>query len=274
MRIQAARRIQDERRSEESRAAEDAELTAMARQAEKTRLLRETQEQQAVQGAQQWTAWTPVTFDFEQEESAEAVERRPEADAAESQTPKESPAKEKRGFFGLFGRKENKKAREPEPEAVPVSAPVPRPEQPAPQPEPRPVEPLSQKAEEPLVRLNVKPISWPAPPPPSRNFVHPPQSTTQFAAITPEQIRRAQAERARQTVPVRQVEPVPQTEPVPAAAPSPKEQWQPAPQTEPAPRGAAPHEPHPSGRAGVEYLEAVQKTIPEPKGTPTPYWRE
>ncbi len=97
--------------------------------------------------------------------------------------PEERPVREKHGLFGLFGRKKPKKTREPKQEAVPAVAPVPPP---APEPvlEPAPVVTPPPQPEPPHVRLNVKPISWPAPPPPSRNFVHPPQSTMQFSAGT------------------------------------------------------------------------------------------
>ncbi len=171
----------------------------MARQAEAARLKREAAAQPNAQD-QQWVAWTPVTFDFDDAASG-AVDPagEPEAGRSAAKQPEAPPAKEKRGFFGLFGRKKEKPQREAKREAVPVSAPVTPPApapQPAPQPEAAPT--AAPQPEQATVKLNVKPISWPAPPPPSRNFVHPPQSTIQFAAITPEQIRQAQAARQMQ----------------------------------------------------------------------------
>ena len=348
-RIQAARRLQEERRSAESRAAEDAALSAVARQAEKNRLLRETHQQQAAQSEQQWVAWTPVTFDLDDavlapnkpakasaqpeqslEQSMEQPAKQPKAHAEEPAL--NQPAKEKRGFFAtLFGRKKPQKTREPEREAVPAAAPAPQPE-PRPIPEPAPVVTQPPQPVPQPTRLNVKPIAWPTPPPPSRNFVHPPQSTMQFAAVTPEQIRQAQAARQAQNVqtaqgaqPVQQVRPMQQTQNVqaaqntarpqaaqtpqqaqpaqqpqaaqpvrqpqnsqtaqdmqrpqaaqpqaqpPAASPAAPEQWQPAQTTDAGGQKDAISAPE---RTGVEYPETAQKTAPQQRGTPTPYWQE
>ncbi len=171
-----------------------------------------------------WEAWQPNAVSFEDSAPAPQASPLPSADAAParrdealwSQTPastvplhnesilepesepehKAVPDKKKhRGFFGAFHRR--KKAA---PEQAAASVSIPAPAAPA---EPEPVVPVAvpdaEKADEPApVKLNVKPIAWPAPPPPSRNFVHPPQSTMQFAAITPEQIAQLQAEAQRQ----------------------------------------------------------------------------
>ena len=304
-RIQAARRLQEERRSEASRAAEDAALTAVARQAEKNRLQREVHSQQTAGSDQQWVAWTPVTFDLDAASGAAASPARPAKASAAPEMPPETlftmpeeqaendpaerPAREKRGFLGLFGRKKQKKVRDPEREAIPASAPIPQP-QPEPVPEPEPIVAPPPQPEPPPVRLNVKPISWPAPPPPSRKFVHPPQHTVSFAPITPEQLRQPQAAQPvqntrapQQAQPVQNTQAPQQAQPVqnaqparqpqarqPAAAPhSAPQQWQPA-QPADGQKGAfaAP------GRSAIEYPETAQKTLPPQKGMPTPYWQE
>ena len=107
------------------------------------------------------------------------------------------------------------------------------------------------------VKLNVKPISWPAPPPPSRNFVHPPRSTMPFTAITQEQIQQAQAVQ-RQTAPAAQ--------PISAAV------REASPQTVAAPA----QQPTQQTGAAVPPVQqpAAPKASPVQTGSPTPYWQE
>ena len=230
MRLQAARHPQEARRSAESRAAEEAQLAAVARQAEEARLAQEAQRAQASQTAQhapqavpsqcapqpskaeqpgtnQWVAWTPIQFDIPAEPvpqqlaaptpettwtaaAPNAAFNEPARVAQAAPAQEKAPRKEKRGFLGLFGRRKQQPA--PQPEAEPVPAPVQVPA-PPPQPAPTPQPTVQQPEGDQRVKLNVKPISWPAPPPPSRNFVHPPRSTMPFTAITQEQIQQAQA---------------------------------------------------------------------------------
>lgn len=174
-----------------------------------------------------WEAWQSNAVSFTQQESAPVSVPEPAAAAAPaepmhaeestwSQTlngtvpPEEEPVPEAKaepaqkaasgkkkhlGFFGVFNRR--KKAA-PARDAVKTNASAPAP---APVQESAPAVPAAAQEDEPApVKLNVKPIAWPAPPPPSRNFVHPPQSTMQFSAITPEQISQIQAEAQRQKV--------------------------------------------------------------------------
>ena len=294
MRLQADRHAQEARRSAESRAAEEAQLAAVARQAEEARLAQEAQRAQAFQTAQpapqavpsqcapqpskaeqpgtnQWVAWTPIQFDIPAEPvpqqlaaptpettwtaAAPNVAFNEPARAAQAAPAQEkAPRKEKRGFLGLFGRRKQQPA--PQPEAEPVPAPVQVPA-PPPQPAPTPQPTVQQPEGDQRVKLNVKPISWPAPPPPSRNFVHPPRSTMPFTAITQEQIQQAQAVQ-RQTAPAAQPisAAVRETSPQTVAAPA----QQPTQQT-----GAA---------VPPVQQPAAPKASPVQTGSPTPYWQE
>ena len=288
MRLQAARHAQEARRSAESRAAEEAQLAAVARQAEEARLAQEAQRAQAFQTAQpapqavpsqcapqpskaeqpgtnQWVAWTPIQFDIPAEPvpqqlaaptpettwtaaAPNAAFNEPARAAQAAPAQEKAPRKEKRGFLGLFGRRKQQPA--PQPEAEPVPAPVQVPA-PPPQPAPKPQPTVQQPEGDQRVKLNVKPISWPAPPPPSRNFVHPPRSTMPFTAITQEQIQQAQAVQ-RQTSPAAVREASPQTVAAPAQ--------QPTQQT-----GAA---------VPPVQQPAAPKASPIQTGSPTPYWQE
>ena len=288
MRLQAARHAQEARRSAESRAAEEAQLAAVARQAEEARLAQEAQRAQASQTAQpapqavpsqcapqpskaeqpgtnQWVAWTPIQFDIPAEPvpqqlaaptpettwtaaAPNAAFNEPARAAQAAPAQEKAPRKEKRGFLGLFGRRKQQPA--PQPEAEPVPAPVQVPA-PPPQPAPKPQPTVQQPEGDQRVKLNVKPISWPAPPPPSRNFVHPPRSTMPFTAITQEQIQQAQAVQ-RQTSPAAVREASPQTVAAPAQ--------QPTQQT-----GAA---------VPPVQQPAAPKASPIQTGSPTPYWQE
>lgn len=288
MRLQAARHAQEARRSAESRAAEEAQLAAVARQAEEARLAQEAQRAQASQTAQpapqavpsqcapqpskaeqpgtnQWVAWTPIQFDIPAEPvpqqlaaptpettwtaaAPNAAFNEPARAAQAAPAQEKAPRKEKRGFLGLFGRRKQQPA--PQPEAEPVPAPVQVPA-PPPQPAPTPQPTVQQPEGDQRVKLNVKPISWPAPPPPSRNFVHPPRSTMPFTAITQEQIQQAQAVQ-RQTSPAAVREASPQTVAAPAQ--------QPTQQT-----GAA---------VPPVQQPAAPKASPIQTGSPTPYWQE
>ena len=288
MRLQAARHAQEARRSAESRAAEEAQLAAVARQAEEARLAQEAQRAQASQTAQpapqavpsqcapqpskaeqpgtnQWVAWTPIQFDIPAEPvpqqlaaptpettwtaaAPNAAFNEPARVAQAAPAQEKAPRKEKRGFLGLFGRRKQQPA--PQPEAEPVPAPVQVPA-PPPQPAPTPQPTVQQPEGDQRVKLNVKPISWPAPPPPSRNFVHPPRSTMPFTAITQEQIQQAQAVQ-RQTAPAAVREASPQTVAAPAQ--------QPTQQT-----GAA---------VPPVQQPAAPKASPVQTGSPTPYWQE
>ena len=288
MRLQAARHAQEARRSAESRAAEEAQLAAVARQAEEARLAQEAQRAQASQTAQpapqavpsqcapqpskaeqpgtnQWVAWTPIQFDIPAEPvpqqlaaptpettwtaaAPNAAFNEPARAAQAAPAQEKAPRKEKRGFLGLFGRRKQQPA--PQPEAEPVPAPVQVPA-PPPQPAPTPQPTVQQPEGDQRVKLNVKPISWPAPPPPSRNFVHPPRSTMPFTAITQEQIQQAQAVQ-RQTAPAAVREASPQTVAAPAQ--------QPTQQT-----GAA---------VPPVQQPAAPKASPVQTGSPTPYWQE
>ena len=288
MRLQAARHAQEARRSAESRAAEEAQLAAVARQAEEARLAQEAQRAQASQTAQsapqavpsqcapqpskaeqpgtnQWVAWTPIQFDIPAEPvpqqlaaptpettwtaaAPNAAFNEPARAAQAAPAQEKAPRKEKRGFLGLFGRRKQQPA--PQPEAEPVPAPVQVPA-PPPQPAPKPQPTVQQPEGDQRVKLNVKPISWPAPPPPSRNFVHPPRSTMPFTAITQEQIQQAQAVQ-RQTAPAAVREASPQTVAAPAQ--------QPTQQT-----GAA---------VPPVQQPAAPKASPVQTGSPTPYWQE
>ena len=288
MRLQAARHAQEARRSAESRAAEEAQLAAVARQAEEARLAQEAQRAQASQTAQpapqavpsqcapqpskaeqpgtnQWVAWTPIQFDIPAEPvpqqlaaptpettwtaaAPNAAFNEPARVAQAAPAQEKAPRKEKRGFLGLFGRRKQQPA--PQPEAEPVPAPVQVPA-PPPQPAPTPQPTVQQPEGDQRVKLNVKPISWPAPPPPSRNFVHPPRSTMPFTAITQEQIQQAQAVQ-RQTSPAAVREASPQTVAAPAQ--------QPTQQT-----GAA---------VPPVQQPAAPKASPIQTGSPTPYWQE
>ena len=294
MRLQAARHAQEARRSAESRAAEEAQLAAVARQAEEARLAQETQRAQASQTAQpapqavpsqcapqpskaeqpgtnQWVAWTPIQFDIPAEPvpqqlaaptpettwtaaAPNAAFNEPARVAQAAPAQEKAPRKEKRGFLGLFGRRKQQPA--PQPEAEPVPAPVQVPA-PPPQPAPTPQPTVQQPEGDQRVKLNVKPISWPAPPPPSRNFVHPPRSTMPFTAITQEQIQQAQAVQ-RQTAPAAQPisAAVRETSPQTVAAPA----QQPTQQT-----GAA---------VPPVQQPAAPKASPVQTGSPTPYWQE
>ena len=276
------------RRSAESRAAEEAQLAAVARQAEEARLAQEAQRAQASQTAQpapqavpsqcapqpskaeqpgtnQWVAWTPIQFDIPAEPvpqqlaaptpettwtaaAPNAAFNEPARVAQAAPAQEKAPRKEKRGFLGLFGRRKQQPA--PQPEAEPVPAPVQVPA-PPPQPAPKPQPTVQQPEGDQRVKLNVKPISWPAPPPPSRNFVHPPRSTMPFTAITQEQIQQAQAVQ-RQTAPAAVREASPQTVAAPAQ--------QPTQQT-----GAA---------VPPVQQPAAPKASPIQTGSPTPYWQE
>lgn len=282
------------RRSAESRAAEEAQLAAVARQAEEARLAQETQRAQASQTAQpapqavpsqcapqpskaeqpgtnQWVAWTPIQFDIPAEPvpqqlaaptpettwtaaAPNAAFNEPARVAQAAPAQEKAPRKEKRGFLGLFGRRKQQPA--PQPEAEPVPAPVQVPA-PPPQPAPTPQPTVQQPEGDQRVKLNVKPISWPAPPPPSRNFVHPPRSTMPFTAITQEQIQQAQAVQ-RQTAPAAQPisAAVRETSPQTVAAPA----QQPTQQT-----GAA---------VPPVQQPAAPKASPVQTGSPTPYWQE
>ena len=288
MRLQAARHAQEARRSAESRASEEAQLAAVARQAEEARQAREAQRAQASQTAQpapqavpsqcapqpskaeqpgtnQWVAWTPIQFDIPAEPvpqqlaaptpettwtaaAPNAAFNEPARVAQAAPAQEKAPRKEKRGFLGLFGRRKQQPA--PQPEAEPVPAPVQVPA-PPPQPAPTPQPTVQQPEGDQRVKLNVKPISWPAPPPPSRNFVHPPRSTMPFTAITQEQIQQAQAVQ-RQTSPAAVREASPQTVAAPAQ--------QPTQQT-----GAA---------VPPVQQPAAPKASPIQTGSPTPYWQE
>lgn len=288
MRLQAARHAQEARRSAESRAAEEAQLAAVARQAEEARLAQAAQRAQASQTAQpapqavpsqcapqpskaeqpgtnQWVAWTPIQFDIPAEPvpqqlaaptpettwtaaAPNAAFNEPARAAQAAPAQEKAPRKEKRGFLGLFGRRKQQPA--PQPEAEPVPAPVQVPA-PPPQPAPTPQPTVQQPEGDQRVKLNVKPISWPAPPPPSRNFVHPPRSTMPFTAITQEQIQQAQAVQ-RQTSPAAVREASPQTVAAPAQ--------QPTQQT-----GAA---------VPPVQQPAAPKASPIQTGSPTPYWQE
>ena len=288
MRLQAARHAQEARRSAESRAAEEAQLAAVARQAEEARLAQEAQRAQASQTAQpapqavpsqcapqpskaeqpgtnQWVAWTPIQFDIPAEPvpqqlaaptpettwtaaAPNAAFNEPARAAQAAPAQEKAPRKEKRGFLGLFGRRKQQPA--PQPEAEPFPAPVQVPA-PPPQPAPTPQPTVQQPEGDQRVKLNVKPISWPAPPPPSRNFVHPPRSTMPFTAITQEQIQQAQAVQ-RQTSPAAVREASPQTVAAPAQ--------QPTQQT-----GAA---------VPPVQQPAAPKASPVQTGSPTPYWQE
>ena len=288
MRLQAARHAQEARRSAESRASEEAQLAAVARQAEEARQAREAQRAQASQTAQpapqavpsqcapqpskaeqpgtnQWVAWTPIQFDIPAEPvpqqlaaptpettwtaaAPNAAFNEPARAAQAAPAQEKAPRKEKRGFLGLFGRRKQQPA--PQPEAEPVPAPVQVPA-PPPQPAPTPQPTVQQPEGDQRVKLNVKPISWPAPPPPSRNFVHPPRSTMPFTAITQEQIQQAQAVQ-RQTSPAAVREASPQTVAAPAQ--------QPTQQT-----GAA---------VPPVQQPAAPKASPIQTGSPTPYWQE
>ena len=294
MRLQAARHAQEARRSAESRAAEEAQLAAVARQAEEARLAQEAQRAQASQTAQpapqavpsqcapqpskaeqpgtnQWVAWTPIQFDIPAEPvpqqlaaptpettwtaaAPNAAFNEPARAAQAAPAQEKAPRKEKRGFLGLFGRRKQQPA--PQPEAEPVPAPVQVPA-PPPQPAPTPQPTVQQPEGDQRVKLNVKPISWPAPPPPSRNFVHPPRSTMPFTAITQEQIQQAQAVQ-RQTAPAAQPisAAVRETSPQTVAAPA----QQPTQQT-----GAA---------VPPVQQPAAPKASPIQTGSPTPYWQE
>ena len=294
MRLQAARHAQEARRSAESRAAEEAQLAAVARQAEEARLAQEAQRAQASQTAQpapqavpsqcapqpskaeqpgtnQWVAWTPIQFDIPAEPvpqqlaaptpettwtaaAPNAAFNEPARAAQAAPAQEKAPRKEKRGFLGLFGRRKQQPA--PQPEAEPVPAPVQVPA-PPPQPAPTPQPTVQQPEGDQRVKLNVKPISWPAPPPPSRNFVHPPRSTMPFTAITQEQIQQAQAVQ-RQTAPAAQPisAAVRETSPQTVAAPA----QQPTQQT-----GAA---------VPPVQQPAAPKASPVQTGSPTPYWQE
>ena len=288
MRLQAARHAQEARRSAESRAAEEAQLAAVARQAEEARLAQEAQRAQASQTAQpapqavpsqcapqpskaeqpgtnQWVAWTPIQFDIPAEPvpqqlaaptpettwtaaAPNAAFNEPARAAQAAPAQEKAPRKEKRGFLGLFGRRKQQPA--PQPEAEPVPAPVQVPA-PPPQPAPTPQPTVQQPEGDQRVKLNVKPISWPAPPPPSRNFVHPPRSTMPFTAITQEQIQQAQAVQ-RQTAPAAVREASPQTVAAPAQQPT----QQTGATVPPVQQPAAP------------------KASPVQTGSPTPYWQE
>ena len=294
MRLQAARHAQEARRSAESRAAEEAQLAAVARQAEEARLAQEAQRAQASQTAQpapqavpsqcapqpskaeqpgtnQWVAWTPIQFDIPAEPvpqqlaaptpettwtaaAPNAAFNEPARVAQAAPAQEKAPRKEKRGFLGLFGRRKQQPA--PQPEAEPVPAPVQVPA-PPPQPAPTPQPTVQQPEGDQRVKLNVKPISWPASPPPSRNFVHPPRSTMPFTAITQEQIQQAQAVQ-RQTAPAAQPisAAVRETSPQTVAAPA----QQPTQQT-----GAA---------VPPVQQPAAPKASPVQTGSPTPYWQE
>ena len=294
MRLQAARHAQEARRSAESRAAEEAQLAAVARQAEEARLAQEAQRAQASQTAQpapqavpsqcapqpskaeqpgtnQWVAWTPIQFDIPAEPvpqqlaaptpettwtaaAPNAAFNEPARVAQAAPAQEKAPRKEKRGFLGLFGRRKQQPA--PQPEAEPVPAPVQVPA-PPPQPAPTPQPTVQQPEGDQRVKLNVKPISWPAPPPPSRNFVHPPRSTMPFTAITQEQIQQAQAVQ-QQTAPAAQPisAAVRETSPQTVAAPA----QQPTQQT-----GAA---------VPPVQQPAAPKASPIQTGSPTPYWQE
>ncbi len=272
----------------ESRAAEEAQLAAVARQAEEARLAQEAQRAQASQTAQpapqavpsqcapqpskaeqpgtnQWVAWTPIQFDIPAEPvpqqlaaptpettwtaaAPNAAFNEPARAAQAAPAQEKAPRKEKRGFLGLFDRRKQQPA--PQPEAEPVPAPVQVPA-PPPQPAPTPQPTVQQPEGDQRVKLNVKPISWPAPPPPSRNFVHPPRSTMPFTAITQEQIQQAQAVQ-RQTSPAAVREASPQTVAAPAQ--------QPTQQT-----GAA---------VPPVQQPAAPKASPIQTGSPTPYWQE
>lgn len=288
MRLQAARHAQEARRSAESRAAEEAQLAAVARQAEEARLAQEAQRAQAFQTAQpapqavpsqcapqpskaeqpgtnQWVAWTPIQFDIPAEPvpqqlaaptpettwtaaAPNAAFNEPARAAQAAPAQEKAPRKEKRGFLGLFGRRKQQPALQPEAEPVPAPVQVPAP---PPQPAPTPQPTVQQPEGDQRVKLNVKPISWPAPPPPSRNFVHPPRSTMPFTAITQEQIQQAQAVQ-RQTAPAAVRETSPQTVAAPAQ--------QPTQQT-----GAA---------VPPVQQPAAPKASPVQTGSPTPYWQE
>lgn len=288
MRLQAARHAQEARRSAESRAAEEAQLAAVARQAEEARLAQEAQRAQASQTAQpapqavpsqcapqpskaeqpgtnQWVAWTPIQFDIPAEPvpqqlaaptpettwtaaAPNAAFNEPARAAQAAPAQEKAPRKEKRGFLGLFGRRKQQPALQPEAEPVPAPVQVPAP---PPQPAPTPQPTVQQPEGDQRVKLNVKPISWPAPPPPSRNFVHPPRSTMPFTAITQEQIQQAQAVQ-RQTAPAAVRETSPQTVAAPAQ--------QPTQQT-----GAA---------VPPVQQPAAPKASPVQTGSPTPYWQE
>lgn len=294
MRLQAARHAQEARRSAESRAAEEAQLAAVARQAEEARLAQEAQRAQASQTAQpapqavpsqcapqpskaeqpgtnQWVAWTPIQFDIPAEPvpqqlaaptpettwtaaAPNAAFNEPARAAQAAPAQEKAPRKEKRGFLGLFGRRKQQPA--PQPEAEPVPAPVQVPA-PPPQPAPTPQPTVQQPEGDQRVKLNVKPISWPAPPPPSRNFVHPPRSTMPFTAITQEQIQQAQAVQ-RQTAPAAQ--------PISAAV------REASPQTVAAPA----QQPTQQTGAAVPPVQqpAAPKASPVQTGSPTPYWQE
>ena len=294
MRLQAARHAQEARRSAESRAAEEAQLAAVARQAEEARLAQEAQRAQASQTAQpapqavpsqcapqpskaeqpgtnQWVAWTPIQFDIPAEPvpqqlaaptpettwtaaAPNAAFNEPARAAQAAPAQEKAPRKEKRGFLGLFGRRKQQPA--PQPEAEPVPAPVQVPA-PPPQPAPTPQPTVQQPEGDQRVKLNVKPISWPAPPPPSRNFVHPPRSTMPFTAITQEQIQQAQAVQ-RQTAPAAQ--------PISAAV------REASPQTVAAPA----QQPTQQTGAAVPPVQqpAAPKASPIQTGSPTPYWQE
>ena len=67
----------------------------------------------------------------------------------------------------------------------------------APQPAPHAVQPAAEPAEaaEPAHKLNVKPIQWPAPPPPSKIFV---TSTSQVPVITDEMLAAHKAQQQAQ----------------------------------------------------------------------------
>lgn len=236
--LQAIRHVQEARRSAEAKAEEDAQLAAVARKAEEERLAAQPQpcETQAPDSAPSaaaaqdvqpidsgmWEAWQPnaIHFDEHPAESAPAAESEPAVNESSEQwtqtlsgtvqprtesysEPKNDskktsvPKKKKHVFFGIFNRRKADSSFESDDRnEAKASAPLVQEFTTAPAPS---AEPAVEDEPAPApVKLNVKPIAWPAPPPPSRNFVHPPQSTMQFAAITPEQIAQIQAEAHRQ----------------------------------------------------------------------------
>ena len=128
---------------------------------------------------------------------------------------KGSAQKKKRGFLGLFGRRKQQPA-PPTGSRAGSGACAGSRASPSAGTQPQPT--VQQPEGDQRVKLNVKPISWPAPPPPSRNFVHPPRSTMPFTAITREQIQQAQAVQRQTSRAVREASP--QTVAAPAQQPT------------------------------------------------------